>query len=57
MPIRLYMDHHVSRTITSGLRYLDVDVLTAFEDNAHELNDPELLDRAGIRGLRIRERS
>ena len=48
MPIRLYMDHHVSRTITSGLRYRDVDVLTAFEDKTHELSDPELLDRAGM---------
>ena len=47
MPITLYMDHHVPRAITAGLRNRGVDVLTAYEDNTHELDDPALLDRAG----------
>ena len=35
MAIALYMDHHVPRAITHGLRLRGVDVLTAFEDEAH----------------------
>jgi predicted nuclease of predicted toxin-antitoxin system len=50
MPIALYMDHHVSRAITLGLRMRGVDVLTALEDGASELSDPDLLDRAGTLG-------
>lgn len=50
MPIALYMDHHVPRAITHGLRLRGVDVLTAFEDEAHRLEDPDLLDRAGVLG-------
>jgi predicted nuclease of predicted toxin-antitoxin system len=50
MPVALYMDHHVRRAITDGLRLRGVDVLTAQEDGAQELGDPELLDRAGARG-------
>ena len=46
MAIGLYMDHHVSRAITTGLRLLEVDVLTAGEDGAALLPDPALLDRA-----------
>ena len=46
MPVRLYFDHNVNRAITQGLRIRDVDILTAFEDRAHRLSDPELLDRA-----------
>ena len=46
MAIALYMDHHVPRAITEGLRARGVDVITAFEDNAHRLIDPKLLDRA-----------
>jgi hypothetical protein len=34
MSVKLYMDHHVSRAITAGLRLRKVDVLTAFEDGA-----------------------
>ena len=45
MALKLYMDHHVARAITDGLRERGVDVLTAFEDGSHELLDPELLDR------------
>jgi predicted nuclease of predicted toxin-antitoxin system len=50
MSIALYMDHHVPRAITLGLRMRGVDVLTAFEDGASELSDPEVLDRAGALG-------
>src|SRR4029077_4124359 len=45
--IRLYFDHNVRRPILDGLRLRDVDVVTAFEDGSHRLQDPELLDRAG----------
>ena len=47
MAIALYMDHQVPRAITMGLRLRGVDVITAYEDNASELTDPVLLDRAG----------
>jgi hypothetical protein len=50
MAIALYFDHHVPRAIASGLRVRAVDVLTADEDGASELPDPELLDRAGQLG-------
>lgn len=46
MAIAFYMDHHVPRAIIVGLRLRGVDVLTAYEDDASELDDPELLDRA-----------
>jgi hypothetical protein len=45
MTIALYMDQHVPRAITVGLRVHEVDVLTAYEDGTSELEDPELLDR------------
>ena len=48
MSVALYMDHHVPRAITLGLRLRDVDVLTAYEDLASQLEDAALLDRAGI---------
>lgn len=50
MAIALYMDQHVPRAITMGLRLRGVDVLTAYEDGASELDDPALLDRAGELG-------
>lgn len=40
------MDHHVPRAITNGLRLREVDVLTAYENGASELDDPALLNRA-----------
>lgn len=40
------MDHHVPRAVTNGLRLRGVDVLTAHEDGASDLQDPALLDRA-----------
>ena len=46
MAVALYMDHHVPRAITNGLRLRNVDVLTALEDGAATLADPALLDRA-----------
>lgn len=46
MPVRLYFDHNVKRSITQGLRLRGIDVLTAFEDGSHRLTDPKLLDRA-----------
>ena len=47
MTVDPYMEHHVSRAITAGLRLRDVDVLTAAEDGAATIPDPDLLDRAG----------
>ncbi|HXV44671.1 MAG TPA: DUF5615 family PIN-like protein [Anaerolineae bacterium] len=46
MALAFYMDHHVPRAITAGLRLRRVDVLTAYEDGSSELDDPALLDRA-----------
>jgi uncharacterized protein with PIN domain len=46
MTVALYMDHHVPRAITSGLRLHGVDIVTAHEDGCHELDDSALLDRA-----------
>jgi len=50
MALKLYMDHHVPRAITIGLRMRRVDVLTAHEDGASRLSDSDLLDRAGRLG-------
>lgn len=36
MTIALYMDHHIPRAITIGLRLQGVDVLTAFDDGANQ---------------------
>jgi len=44
--IALYMDHNVPRAITVGLRLRGVDVITAYEDGADDMDDPALLDRA-----------
>ncbi len=46
MTLRFYMDQHVPRAITVGLRLREVDVLTAYEDSASLMTDPQLLDRA-----------
>lgn len=46
MPVALYMDHHVPRAITSGLRLRGVEVMTSYEDGTSELDDAGLLDRA-----------
>ena len=44
------MDVHVRRAVTDGLRLRGVDVLTAQEDGAGELPDPQLLSRASELG-------
>ena len=46
MSLRLYMDHHVPRAITTGLRVRGVDVLTTQDDDTQTLEDAALLDRA-----------
>ena len=40
------MDVHVPRAVTNALRLRAIDVLTAQEDNAAELDDDVLLQRA-----------
>ena len=40
------MDQHVLRAITEGLRLRGMDVTTAYEDGASDMDDSELLDRA-----------
>ena len=50
MSIKLYMDVHVKRAVTDGLRLRQVYVLTAQEDGAAELSDAGLLERAGSLG-------
>lgn len=50
MSVRLYMDVHVRRAVTEGLRRRGVDVLTAQEDGAGEIGDAQLLDRATALG-------
>jgi hypothetical protein len=44
--IALYMGHNVPRSITVGLRLRGVDVITAYEDGADDMDDSALLDRA-----------
>jgi hypothetical protein len=46
MAVALYMDAHIPRAITLGLRMRTVDVLTAQEDGAGTLPDLALLERA-----------
>lgn len=46
MALALYIDHHVPKTITVGVRLRGVDVLTAYEDGSAMFSDPALLDRA-----------
>jgi predicted nuclease of predicted toxin-antitoxin system len=44
--ITYYMDQHVPKAITDGLRARGIDVLTASEDGNSKMPDPELLGRA-----------
>ncbi len=46
MSVSLYMDHHIPKAITVGLRLRGVDVVTAQEDGADHLDDDLLLKRA-----------
>lgn len=48
MSIKLYMDVHVRRAVTTGLRLRGIDVLTAQDDGAGELTDSRLLDRTTV---------
>ncbi len=50
MPIAFLMDQHAPRAITVGLRLRGVEVLTAYEDEASELEDVDLLNRASELG-------
>jgi predicted nuclease of predicted toxin-antitoxin system len=44
------MDVHVRRAVTTALRLRSIDVLTAQEDGAAELDDELLLERAAKLG-------
>lgn len=46
MSVALYMDVHVRRAVTNGLRMRGVDVITAQEDGTAIWPDDRLLDRA-----------
>ncbi len=46
MTTRLYIDEHVPRAITFGLRQRGVDVLTVQEDGRTGASDGDLMDRA-----------
>ncbi len=48
--LAIYMDHHIPRSITDGLRLRGVDVITAYEDGSSDMDDSALLDRAGELG-------
>lgn len=50
MAVRLYLDVHVPRAITAGLRERRIDVLTAQEDGLAEAADERLLLRASELG-------
>lgn len=50
MTIALYMDEHVHRAITVGLRLRGIDVLTVQEDDHRNTPDPQVLDRAAELG-------
>jgi predicted nuclease of predicted toxin-antitoxin system len=44
--VSLYLDHNVRAAVATGLRQRGVDVLTAYDDGAAELDDEALLQRA-----------
>ena len=50
MILSLYMDVHIPRAITEGLRLRGVDVLTAQKDGSGEVSDSDLLTRASSLG-------
>jgi len=50
MPFPLYMDVHVSQSIIDQLRERLVDVQTAFNDGAVQMDDLEVLERARSQG-------
>ena len=50
MSLSYYMDQHVPRQISEGLRRRGVDILTAYEDGRSDTADEELLARAAELG-------
>ncbi len=46
MTVALYMDEHIHSSITVGLRFRDVDVLTVQEDGRSGISDTLLLDQS-----------
>jgi len=46
LSLAFYMDVHVPRAVTTALRLRSIDVLTAQEDGAAQLDDDRLLQRA-----------
>lgn len=46
MSLTLYMDVHVPRAVSVGLRHRQMDCLMAQEDETQRMDDPDLLDRA-----------
>jgi predicted nuclease of predicted toxin-antitoxin system len=46
----LYMDEHVHRAVTMGLRLRGVDVLTVQEDGYRNTPDPRIVDHAATLG-------
>lgn len=46
MTLALFLDHNVPEAIAEGLRIKGLDVVTAYEDGSHLLDDPGLLDRS-----------
>jgi Domain of unknown function (DUF5615) len=57
MSLAFYMDEHVPRSITAGLRLRNIDVLTVQEDGRTGFPDPQVLDRATELCESIGERS
>ena len=53
MSLTLYMDVHVRRAVTQGLRLRGVDVVTAQEDKSAHLSDAALLSRSTLLGRTI----
>jgi predicted nuclease of predicted toxin-antitoxin system len=53
MPVQLYLDVHVDKAIHDQLRLRSVDVLRAQDDDAAEMADHELLERASRLGRLI----
>jgi hypothetical protein len=54
MTLALYMDEHIRRAITNGLKLRGIDVLTVQEDGRTGTPDPILLDRASEKLRQLR---
>lgn len=44
--MKFYFDHNVPRSLSEGLRYKGIEVVTAFKDGHHEVPYRNLLERA-----------